>query len=168
MTRSDSLNLGLLILTQVFRKWVPTVCAVSRRWKREKNRTPTPLTSYWWRTRRWTFPTPSSDTLPRLETTSKTLEEELDTIWQHTHRWTCSLHLCCTLDNHTSPLTSNQTLKDVSAVVSTGVLIVANHTYSKVFLILHSEFDRYLLCIKAILPKSKVLKDRNSGYVFSS
>lgn len=41
------------------------------RWRTEENRTWTLLTSCWWRTRRWTFPTPFSGTLPHREATSK-------------------------------------------------------------------------------------------------
>lgn len=77
---------------------VLTPCAVSRRWTREKNRTSTPSTSCWWETRRWTFPTPSSDSSPH--------EEESDTLWRQRHRRSGELSVNCMLVNRTSPLTS--------------------------------------------------------------
>lgn len=62
-----------------------------------------------------------------------------------------------------SSLTSDQTLKlDFFAAASAGVVNRADHSYSEVFLFLHSQcFDLYLLYVQAILPKSKGLKDLN-------
>lgn len=127
--------------TLSFKDWVLTLSPVSLRWKREKTRTSTHLTSYWWRTRRWTSQTPSSDTLPHQETTSKTHKEELDSLCQHTRR--------CMLD--TSSLTSMQTLKrDFS---TPGVVNRANHTFNVYTLCVLTCI--FLLCFKAIWPNSK-------------
>lgn len=56
-----------------------TLFVVSLRWTRGESRTSTPSTSCWWRTRRWTFQTPSSDTSPLRETISKKHWKEPET-----------------------------------------------------------------------------------------